>query len=198
MPSSEENQVSSNKEKKERRKFQKIAQPYSKIALVGFRGIGKSTISTELSKVWNTRIISLDKYIEKKYGQNIKHIILDKGWSFFREEEALSLKKISEEEPPLLLDTGGGIIEKADSSPSYININLLKEVFFSVYLYMPKEDAIQRLKKSSSLGVHPFLVGNIHDIYERREPLYRETASAVIDITDATKEEITKRILDSL
>ena len=183
--------------KNKKNKIQQVNQPYPKMALVGFRGIGKSTISIELIKYWDTRIISLDKYIEEQHRRKVKDIVIEKGWDFFREEEALSLKKLCEEKPPLLLDTGGGIIEKADGSPSHVNIDLLKEVFFSIYLYMSKEDAIQRLKRSEISESRPHLIENVHDVYERREPLYRKTASAIIDIAHATKQEITKIILSS-
>ena len=119
--------------------FAKERQPYPRIALIGFRGVGKSSVGQRLSNIWETRYISLDHYNEKKLRSSIVDIVRDQGWNFFREKERLALKEIYDtEKPPILLDTGGGIVEGPGQSKSLENIELLKKKFFTVYLFISK------------------------------------------------------------
>ena len=183
------------KNKKKKKEPSRSPQPYPKIALVGFRGVGKSSAALGLEAHWNTQVISLDARIEEKFKKSIQSLVSEKGWGFFREKEALYLKEISERETTLLLDTGGGVVETGDASPSEENIHILKERFFSVYLYLSKEKAMERLKNMGSSRHRPLLEGNPGEIYDRREPLYRRAASSIIDVSDASAGDVVKRIL---
>ncbi len=190
-----------NKERKKvvyERGLIKLKQPYPKIALVGFRGIGKTTLALELTKYWDTRAISLDDEIERQYQYPITKIVADKGWSFFRDKEAQYLKKINDQcKTPFLLDTGGGILEKEDGSPSHRNMNILKHSFFTIYLHMDHKEAIQRLEKAKNKKTRPNLPKDISKIYYQREAYYQRIASSMVDITNTTIKKSVQLILSN-
>ena len=92
----------------DKKQKEKEKQPHPRIALIGFRGAGKSSLAKKMLGVWETELISLDPYIEEKHGSSIADLVDAKGWNFFREEEKIALKEICDEgTSPLLLDLGG-------------------------------------------------------------------------------------------
>ena len=177
----------------------KEKQPYPRIALIGFRGVGKSSIGQKLSDIWETNYISLDSYIEKKLKSSVVNIFREKGCKFFREQEELSLKEIYDiEKPPVLLDTGGGIIEGPDESKSLENIKMLKKKFFTIHLFIFKEEILNRLQNMDQGSHRPQLDGHIGDIYDRRQAWYQEASSAIINVTNTIEEESLRRVIKNI
>ena len=155
-------------------------------------GSGKSTLGRGLASAFNCRFIDLDDYIEEKWSMSITTIFAKKGEEWFRNEECSSLKEIvqeyeylnSKENYTLVLALGGGTLTNASSA------EVVRNCTRCVYLQCSKEVLLGRLIKNNSR--RPLLAGkNEHDmsdaidsLMEKREVIYRSTASVVYDTTE--------------
>lgn len=110
-----------------------------RIYLVGFMGVGKSTVGKKLAKQLGFKFVDLDDVFEKKYKINI-HTFFDKyGEDLFRKleykllVETLKLKNT-------VISTGGGTACFFDAM-KFMNDNGL-----SIYLEMTTDELVNRLK----------------------------------------------------
>ncbi|HRP70487.1 MAG TPA: shikimate kinase, partial [Turneriella sp.] len=99
----------------------------------------------------------------------------------------------------LLLDCGGGIVEEADGLRSERKIKLLKENFFCIYISLSEEKLLHRLENLAHNASRPRFSNtdspqSLLAVFKRREPLYLETAHAVVDISDTNIQESALRI----
>lgn len=80
----------------------------TRIALTGFMGVGKSSVSRHLANMVRCRRIDLDHIIENRAGRKIASIIDDDGIDFYRELETENLKRVLNETDCHILSLGGG------------------------------------------------------------------------------------------
>lgn len=82
---------------------------YDKIIILGFRCVGKTTISKELSNILKLNLIDMDSYIEQKENKTINEISDNgKNWKYFREIETDTLKEVLKLEN-VIISAGGGV-----------------------------------------------------------------------------------------
>lgn len=169
-----------------------------RIALIGFRGVGKSAIARRLAEYWEIPLLSVDEKIERDEGARIEEIVKQKGWQYFRDLEFHTLEKAATAER-LLLDCGGGIVEEADGVKSERKMRLLKENFFCIYIAVNEDKMLYRLQNLSRNASRPDLSSsdspqNLIQVFKRREPLYLDIAHTVVDISDTNVSESAFRI----
>lgn len=169
-----------------------------RLALIGFRGVGKSAISRRLAEYWQMPLISLDEQIERNAGSRIDEIVKQQGWQAFRDLEYAALEQAATHER-LLLDCGGGIVEEADGQRSERKIKMLRERFFCVYISVSEEKLKYRLASLARNASRPDLNGAdspeaLMQVFRRREPLYLELAHTVVDVSDTNITESALRI----
>lgn len=169
-----------------------------RIALVGFRGVGKSAIARRLSEFWQMPLLSLDEKIERSTGMRIEDIVKANGWQYFRDLEYRELNEASLQER-LLLDCGGGIVEEADGSASERKLALLQQNFFCIYISVNEEKLLNRLRNLARNASRPDLPAaetpeSLIAVFRRREPLYLRVAHTVVDVSDTNIAESAFRI----
>src|SRR5437879_5098392 len=98
-----------------------------RIALIGYRGSGKSTVGPLVAARLGWRFVDADVVLEVKAGKSIARIFAEDGEIQFRDLEANNLVNLLGEDD-IVLATGGGAILR-DS-----NRRLLKETSFVVWL----------------------------------------------------------------
>ena len=154
----------------------------NRIALIGFRGVGKSSVGQSLQKILRLPYLSMDDYIARKAGLSVQQIVDTKGWSYFREMEFKCLQRQSMRKK-IILDTGGGVFEDANGNLSQEKLEILKNNFFSVYLYMEDELILKRLRKLQYSMHRPALPGatELHEVLAKRKPWYEMAADISID-----------------
>lgn len=82
---------------------------YNRILLLGFRCVGKTTISKKLSKIMGIPSIDVDEEIEKEQRKTITKITNNGlNWKNFREIELLKLKEILKINN-IIISAGGGV-----------------------------------------------------------------------------------------
>ena len=64
------------------------------VYLIGFMGVGKTTIGKQLSKQYNISLIDTDEKIKNKYKTSITEIFKNNGENIFRKIEADILRDI--------------------------------------------------------------------------------------------------------
>jgi len=164
-----------------------------RIALVGYRGSGKSTIGKILAEKTGWELVCLDELIEKRAGKSIPQIVEQEGWKRFRQLESKILKEVIKKDPAIF-DLGGGVVEQEE------NRKLIKENCFVVWLKASPEILAERIKHSQN---RPSLTGKdfleeISEVLARREPLYQELAHLELNTEQKPPQELAEKILENL
>ncbi len=87
-----------------------------RIAVTGFMGVGKSTVSRHLAGIVDTQWIDLDTKIEKTHGRSITEIVSDKGIHVFRAYESDALACVLQDSEIAIISLGGGAFTIAANS----------------------------------------------------------------------------------
>jgi len=86
-----------------------------RIALVGLRGAGKSTLGRLLAAQLQVPFIELDRAIEHDYGANVPFLIEMSGLATFRRYERTCLERVVAENEAAVITTAGGIVSNPDT-----------------------------------------------------------------------------------
>ncbi len=86
-----------------------------RIALVGLRGAGKSTLGQKLALELRCPFIELDRLVEQEYGARIPDLIEIAGLATFRRYERGCLERVIAENDAAVIATAGGIVANAET-----------------------------------------------------------------------------------
>jgi len=81
-----------------------------RIALVGLRGAGKSTLGRMLAQHLRWPFIELDRVVEEDYGASIPDLIEMAGTATFRRHERSALERVIGAHEAAIITTAGGIV----------------------------------------------------------------------------------------
>jgi XRE family transcriptional regulator, aerobic/anaerobic benzoate catabolism transcriptional regulator len=98
----------------------RLARPGSadrarRIALVGLRGAGKSTLGRMLAQHLGWPFIELDRLVEEDYGASIPDLIEMAGTATFRRHERSALDRIITANESAIITTAGGIVANPET-----------------------------------------------------------------------------------
>jgi len=86
-----------------------------RIALVGLRGAGKSTLGRMLAQHMNCPFVELDRIVEQDYGASIPDLIEMAGTATFRRYERSALDRIVSANKAAIITTAGGIVSNPET-----------------------------------------------------------------------------------
>ena len=86
-----------------------------RIALVGLRGAGKSTLGRRLAAELACPFIELDRLVEQDYGARIPDLIEMAGLATFRRYERACLERVIDAHDAAVIATAGGIVSNAET-----------------------------------------------------------------------------------
>jgi XRE family transcriptional regulator, aerobic/anaerobic benzoate catabolism transcriptional regulator len=86
-----------------------------RIALVGLRGAGKSTLGRRLADALGCPFIELDRLVEQDYGARIPDLIEMAGLATFRRYERTCLERVIDEHEAAVIATAGGIVSDSET-----------------------------------------------------------------------------------
>jgi XRE family aerobic/anaerobic benzoate catabolism transcriptional regulator len=86
-----------------------------RIALVGLRGAGKSTLGRMLAQHMNCPFVELDRIVEQDYGASIPDLIEMAGTATFRRYERSALDRIVSANQTAVITTAGGIVSNPET-----------------------------------------------------------------------------------
>lgn len=86
-----------------------------RIALVGLRGAGKTTLGRMLAKRLGWPFVEIHRVIEQDYGASVSMLIDMSGVSAFRRYERAALEKVIAENDRVVIATAGGIVSNPET-----------------------------------------------------------------------------------
>jgi XRE family aerobic/anaerobic benzoate catabolism transcriptional regulator len=86
-----------------------------RVALIGLRGAGKSTLGRMLARHLDCPFIELDRVVEEDYGASIPDLIEMAGTVTFRRHERSALDRIITANESAIITTAGGIVSNPET-----------------------------------------------------------------------------------
>jgi len=111
----------------------------NRIALIGLRGAGKSTLGAMLARHLGWRFIEMSREIEKEAGVSVNEIFDLWGQASYRRYERRALERILRTENKLVLASGGGLV----SEPA--TFERLLDSFYTIWLEAAPEEHWDRV-----------------------------------------------------
>jgi XRE family aerobic/anaerobic benzoate catabolism transcriptional regulator len=165
-----------------------------RIALVGLRGAGKSTLGQKLAAERGWRYVELDKEIELESGMSLPELFSLYGQSGFRRFERRTLERLIEENSQMVLAVGGGVVAEDET------YGFLLGKCFTVWLKASPEEHMSRVIAQGDLrpmAGNAEAMDDLKRILTAREPLYRK-ADAVVDTSGQTVEASLRNLRESV
>lgn len=91
------------------------AERAHRIALVGLRGAGKSTLGKMLAGKLGYPFVELNRLIEQEYGATVSMLIEMSGVNTFRRYERTCLERVLADNDKVVIATAGGIVASAET-----------------------------------------------------------------------------------
>ena len=110
-----------------------------RIALIGLRGAGKSTLGRMLARHFGRPFIELDRLVEEDYGASIPDLIEMAGTATFRRLERSALERVIAEHEAAIITTAGGIVADPET------YSLLLRRTHTVWIKARPEDHMSRV-----------------------------------------------------
>ncbi len=166
------------------------------LALVGYRGTGKSTVGRMLAEATGRPFFDADDEIVARAGRTIRAVFEESGESVFRDWEERVIHEITESHPNAILATGGGAILRE------ANRRRLQAFGFVAWLRAEPDELARRLEADAQTReTRPSLttagtLNEIIEVLEARTPLYQEAAHAAVDTKGIPPRDVVDLILD--
>ncbi len=167
-----------------------------RIALIGIRGVGKSTLGPLLAERLGIPFVELNREIEKEANLAVSEIFTLYGQHGYRVLERTCLERVVAEYPDVVLATGGGIVAE---SATY---EVLLSSFFTIWLQAKPRVMFERVlaqhdARIASTQLRDEAIENIGRTLEARRRLY-ELAHASFDTSGKTLEQIVTALVATL
>ena len=160
-----------------------------RVALIGLRGAGKSTLGALLAAERGVPFVELDREIEREAGTSMNEILLLHGQAGYRRYERRALLRIAEEHGQgVVMTTGGSIVSERET------FDLLQSHFYCVWLKTSPEEHMARvvaqgdMRPFDTTGASHEALEDIRRILASREALYAR-ADAVVDTAARTSKQ---------
>jgi XRE family aerobic/anaerobic benzoate catabolism transcriptional regulator len=157
----------------------------TRIALIGLRGAGKSTLGSWLAKERNIPFIELDREIEKDTGMPLAEIFSLYGQSGYRAVEKRTLERVLQVPGPAVVSVGGGVVSEKDT------YDYLLAHCYTVWIKAQPDEHMSRVIAQGdfrAMAGSDRAMEDLRRILEAREPLYRK-ADMVLDTSGISVEE---------
>lgn len=156
-----------------------------RVALIGLRGAGKSTLGNRLAKEMGVAFIELDREIERETGMPASELFALYGQAGYRRIEQRTLERVIRDNERGVISVGGGVVAQQET------YDMLLSNCLTVWVKAQPEEHMARVMAQGDLRP---MAGNdeamedLKRILEAREPLYAK-ADTVIDTSGETVDE---------
>ena len=138
--------------------------------------------------------IGMDRKIVEAAGKSIPEIVEKYGWSQFRDMESELVRQLAKCDH-LIIDTGGGVIERAE------NIRALKTNSYIFWLKASVDTIVNRIQNDTqrpSLTPDKSFTEEVGEILSKRTPKYKMASEFEIDTDHLTAEQVADQIMAML
>jgi len=156
-----------------------------RIALIGLRGAGKSTLGPALARKLDVPFVELDQEIERDAGISLSEIFLLYGQQGYRRYERRCLERVIESHERCVIASGGSIV----SEPA--TYDLLLSTCFTVWLKAAPEEHMARVVAQGDtrpMAGNAQAMEDLRRILDGRGMLYGQ-ADATVDTAGQTVEQ---------
>jgi XRE family aerobic/anaerobic benzoate catabolism transcriptional regulator len=147
-----------------------------RIALIGLRGAGKSTLGALLARDLGVPFIELDREIEREFGTGLSEIFDLYGQAAYRRAERRALEAVIERSERAVIATGGSLV----SEPA--TFDFLLSACFTVWLKASPEEHMGRVAAQGDLrpmAASEEAMADLRRILAGRDALYAKADIAV-------------------
>ena len=165
--------------------FSSPSEDRRRIALIGLRGGGKSTLGRLLAERLDVPFIELDREIERRSGANLSEIFDMFGQETFRRAEREALDDVLRRHQHFVIATSGSIVTEPGT------LELLLASCFTVWVRAEPEEHMKRVMEQGDMrpmANNARAMEDLESILKSREPLYAK-AEAVVATTGKTPEQ---------
>ena len=165
-----------------------------RIALIGMRGAGKSTLGSMLAKETGNRFVELDNEIEKDTGMPLGEIFSLYGQSGFRAIEKRTLERMLNENARAVISVGGGVVSEKET------FDFLLSHCYTVWIKAQPEEHMSRVLAQGDfrpMAANNQAMEDLRRILEARELLYRK-ADLLLDTSGASADESFSKLKSAL
>lgn len=166
----------------------------NRIAFIGLRGAGKSTLGSKLAEEWKLPFVELDREIEKDAGMPLGEIFSLYGQAGYRRFERRTLERVIQEHDRAVISVGGGAVSEKKTY-EYLLSNC-----YTVWLKTQPEEHMARVMAQGDFRPvvdHDEAMEDLRRILEARDALYRR-ADLHIDTSGESAEESFARLQKKL
>ena len=147
-----------------------------RIALIGLRGGGKSTLGRLLADALGVPFIELDREVEKRSGASLNEIFDMFGQETFRRAEREALEAVLAQHHDFVMATSGSIVTEPGT------LELLLASCFTVWVRAEPDEHMRRVLAQGDM--RPMAnsgraMDDLVSILKSREPLYAKAEAAV-------------------
>lgn len=147
-----------------------MTSPGAKVALVGLRGAGKSTVGQALAGRLGWAFVELDRRVEDRAGMRLAEVFEFHGAERYRELARRALGEVLDSADPSVIEVGGSLV--ADP----VAWEEVRRGCRVVWLRASPEEHLERVRAQGDLRPMAGRVdalGELRQILVAREPLYR-------------------------
>ncbi len=169
-------------------------QDCSRIALVGMRGAGKTSLGSRLAEHLDIPFVQLVTEIEKLGGMPVAEILSLSGQDGYRRLEEQALLDVLARLEKCVIETGGSIVFETNL------LNALLTTCHVVWVKASPEEHMQRVIDQGDMRPmqsNDDAMADLRRILEAREPYYAQS-HAIIDTTGSKLEESFQQLADIL
>jgi XRE family transcriptional regulator, aerobic/anaerobic benzoate catabolism transcriptional regulator len=160
-----------------------------RIALVGLRGAGKSTLGRMLAQHFGWPFIELDRLVEEDYGASIPDLIEMAGTATFRRHERSALDRIVTAHEAAVITTAGGIVSNPETYA------LLLRRTHTIWIKARPEDHMSRVMAQGDfrpMAQNRAAMADLVAILEARRADYARAEAEVDTSGDAVEQSFAK------
>ncbi len=164
------------------------------LALVGYRGTGKSTVGRIVANLMSRAFVDADTALEARLGRSIGQVFEQDGEPAFRDWEESVLAELTALPHKAVLATGGGVVLRES------NRRLLRR--FGVVIWLRAEPGVLAARLATDTQ-RPALTSagtldEIGAVLAQRESLYHAVADAVVDTNGKDADAVSHDVISAL
>lgn len=165
-----------------------------RVALLGLRGAGKSTLGNLASDKLQVPFVELNDEIEKVGGMPVREVFAMYGDEGYRQLERQALEQTVSSNDTMVLAVAGGIVSDRDT------YEYLLSHFHTIWLKADPQEHMSRVIGQGDerpMAGNPDAMKDLQEILRSRERLY-DRADVVVNTTKTTVDESLKQVVDAI
>ena len=169
-------------------------QRHKRIALIGLRGAGKSTLGDIVGDHLNVQFMELNDEIERSNGMSVNETIELYGQEGYRLLERQAIEHIAATKEQIILAVAGGIVSEPET------FNYLLHHYHTIWIKAAPEEHMDRVRAQGDerpMAGNPEAFQQLRQILTSREAHYQQ-ANSVLDTTGTTLEKSTQALLNMI